>query len=136
MYAYWASKICSLADSRGSRYHRVSISPTSDFTVQFASFQAACNPRSSYGCQCSAMLHLLLYVVIAKFHYTDTDTNPTRTGHGPDTDKVRARCRVRAKFHYTDPTGPARTQWSFAAKKSVRVRAGPVGSVSGPCSGI
>ena len=37
-------------------------------------------------------------------------------------DKVRARCRVRAKFHYTDPTGPARTQRSFAAKKSVRVR--------------
>ena len=43
---------------------------------------------------------------------------------------------VIAKFHYTDPTGPARTQRSFAAKKSVRVRAGPVGSVSGPCSGI
>ena len=43
------------------------------------------------------------------------------------------RCRVIAKFHYTDPTGPARTQRSFAAKKSVRVRAGPVGSVSGPC---
>ena len=65
------------------------------------------------------------YVLKAKFHYTD----PTRTGHG----QVRARCRVRAKFHYTDPTGPARTQRSFAAKKSVRVRAGPVGSVSGPC---
>ena len=29
---------------------------------------------------------------------------------------------VIAKFHYTDPTGPARTQRSFAAKKSVRVR--------------
>jgi len=35
-----------------------------------------------------------------------------------------------AKFHYTDPTGPARTQRSFAAKK---VRAGPVWSVSDPC---
>jgi len=38
-----------------------------------------------------------------------------------------------AKFHYTDPHGLcrrlARTQRSFAAKKSVRVR-------SGPCSGI
>ena len=33
--------------------------------------------------------------------------------------------RVIAKFHYTDPTGPARTQRSFAAKK---VRAGPCGS--------
>ena len=36
---------------------------------------------------------------------------------------------VIAKFHYTDPTGPARTQRSFAAKKSprgsVRVRSGP-----------
>ena len=32
---------------------------------------------------------------------------------------------VLAKFHYTDPTGPARTQRSFAAKKSVRVRSGP-----------
>jgi len=37
---------------------------------------------------------------------------------------------IKAKFHYTDPTGPARTQRSFAAKKSVRVRVGPVGSVS------
>ena len=34
-------------------------------------------------------------------------------------------CFVIAKFHYTDPTGPARTQRSFAAKK---VRAGPCGS--------
>jgi len=49
---------------------------------------------------------------------------------------VQKPCLFRAKFHYTDPTGPARTQRSFAAKKSVRVRAGPVGSVSGPCSGI
>jgi len=36
--------------------------------------------------------------------------------------------RVKAKFHYTGPTGPARTQRSFsetrAAKKSVRVRSG------------
>ena len=74
-------------------------------------------------------------VVIRKLLYTDTDS--TRTRHGPDTDKVRARCRVRAKFHYTDPHGhcrrPARTQQSFAVKK---VRAGPHGSVSGPCSGI
>ena len=46
-------------------------------------------------------------------------TDPTRTG--PDTDKVCARCRVRAKFHYTDPTGPARTQRARTL------------SVSGPC---
>ena len=31
--------------------------------MQCAWFQAACNPRSSHGWQCSAMLHLLLYVV-------------------------------------------------------------------------
>ena len=34
-------------------------------------------------------------------------------------------CLFKAKFHYKDQTGPARTQRSFAAKKSVRVRAGP-----------
>ena len=33
--------------------------------------------------------------------------------------------QLKAKFHYTDPTGPARTQRTFAAKK---VRAGPCGS--------
>ena len=41
------------------------------------------------------------YSIIAKFHYTDTDTD-------------------------TDPNGPAPTQRSFAAKKSVRVRVGSV----------
>jgi len=38
-------------------------------------------------------------------------TDPTRTG--PDTDKVRAHCRRRAKFHYTDTdtdTDPTRTK--------------------------
>ena len=39
------------------------ISPTPNFIIQCALFQAACNPRSSHGCQCSAMLHLLLYIV-------------------------------------------------------------------------
>ena len=34
-------------------------------------------------------------------------------------------CPVKAKFHYTNPTEPTRTQRSFAAKKSVRVRSGP-----------
>ena len=53
---------------------------------------------------------------------------------------VQKPCLFIAKFHYTGPTRtrpdprglcrrPARTQRSFAAKKSVRVRAGPVGSV-------
>ena len=53
----------------------------------------------------------------------------------------RQHCKVIAKFHYTDPTGPAGTrtdphglcrrpaptQRSFAAKKSVQVRSGLVG---------
>jgi len=38
------------------------ISSTPNFIVQCTWFQAACNPRSSHGCQCSAVLHLL-YVV-------------------------------------------------------------------------
>ena len=42
---------------------------------------------------------------------------------------TKHRSAVIAKFHYTGPTGPARTQRSFAAKKSVRVRSGPVGPV-------
>ena len=58
-------------------------------------------PRSSNGGS------LFSGLLIAKFHYTDTDTGPTRTR--------------------TDPNGPARTQRSFAAKKSVSV------SLSGPC---
>ena len=62
---------------------------------------------------------------VVEYELNSTTQTRTRTRHGPDTDKVRARCRVRAKFHYTDPTGPARTQRSFAAKK---VRAGPCGS--------
>jgi len=66
---------------------------------------------------------------VVEYELNSTTQTRTRTRHGPDTYKVRARCRVRAKFHYTDPTGPARAQRSFAAKKSVRVRAGPVGSV-------
>ena len=51
---------------------------------------------------------------------TDGQTDSQTDGH----------CTVIAKFHYTDPTGPARTQRSLAAEKS------PCGSVwvrSGPC---
>jgi len=39
------------------------ISSTPNFIVQCAWFQAACNPRSSHGFQCSAMLHLNLFLV-------------------------------------------------------------------------
>ena len=72
-----------------------------------------------------------------------------------------AKCTVIAKFHYTDPTGPARTLSATrtdlhglfcgetplgpcgSPTKSVRVRSGPCGSPtksvwvrSGPCNGI
>jgi len=53
---------------------------------------------------------------MAKFHYTD----PTRTG--PDSDKVRAHCRRRAKFHYTDTdTDPTRARPDPTRTKSVHV---------------
>jgi len=77
------------------------------------------------------------WLFIAKFHYTD----PTRTG--PDTDKVRAHCRRRAKFHYTDTdtdTDPTRTR---PDSHGLFLRRNSVGSVrvadkvrAGPCSGI
>ena len=68
-------------------------------------------------------------VVGSKFSLCDgsgwvEETGPTRTtlcGHV----FIFVSASVKAKFHYTDPTGPARTQRSFAAKK---VRAGPCGS--------
>ena len=67
---------------------------------------------------CLSVCSRLLCSIIAKFHYT----GPTRALPDP-TGPARTR---------TDPHGlcrrPARTQRSFAAKKSVRVRAGPVGS--------
>jgi len=49
---------------------------------------------------------------------------------------VQKPCLFKAKFHYTDPRGPARAlsetrtdQRSFSEIRVVRVRAGPVGSV-------
>jgi len=78
----------------------------------------------------------------------DCDLNPGRSapesctlhGHGPDTDRTRTKSAHVVGYELNSTTrtrhGPERTQRSFAAKKSVRVRAGPVGSVSGRCSGI
>ena len=48
-----------------------------------------------------------------------------------ETGKVAQKpCLFKAKFHYTGPTGPARTpdQRSLSEIRVVRVRAGPVGS--------
>ena len=58
-------------------------------------------------------------MIIAKFHYTDTDTDPTRT---------KSVHVVGYELNSTTETrhGPART---FFAAKLRWVRAGPVGSV-------
>jgi len=82
----------------------------------------------------AAGLLLLARRVIAKFHYTDTDTDPTRTG--PDQTKsahivgyeLNSTTRTRHGPDRTrpDPHGPART---FFVAKLRWVRAGPVGPV-------
>jgi len=61
------------------------------------------------GARRPAAMHELSSLLVAKFHYTDTDTDPTRTR--------------------PDPHAPARTFLRRNSVGSVRVR-------SGPCSGI
>ena len=51
-----------------------------NFIVQCAWFQAACNPRSSHGCQCSAMLHLLLYIVKQQLTICFKSSKPIQIG--------------------------------------------------------
>ena len=43
-------------------------------------FQAACNPRSPHGCKCSAMLHLLLYVVKRQLTICFKSSQPIQIG--------------------------------------------------------
>ena len=56
------------------------ISSTPDFIEHCAWFQAASNPRSSHGCQCSAMLHLLLYVVKLQLTICFKSSKPIQIG--------------------------------------------------------
>jgi len=56
------------------------ISSTPNFIVQCAWLQAACNPRSSHGCQCSAMLHLLLYAVNRQLTICFKSSKPIQIG--------------------------------------------------------
>jgi len=56
------------------------ISSTPDFIVQCAWFQSACNPHSSHGCQCSAVLHLLLYVVKRQLTMCFKSSKPIQIG--------------------------------------------------------
>ena len=43
-------------------------------------FQAACNPHSCHGCQCSAMLHFLLYVVKQQLTVCFKSSKPIQIG--------------------------------------------------------
>ena len=59
------------------------ISSTPNFIVQCAWFQAVCIPRSSHGwigCQCSAMLQLLLHVIKQQLTTCFKSTKPLQTG--------------------------------------------------------
>ena len=56
------------------------ISSTPNFMVQCAWFQAACNPRSSHGCQCSSMFHVLLYVAERQLTIRLKSSNPIQIG--------------------------------------------------------
>jgi len=59
---YSVAEYCCPVWARSS-YTNLIDSSTPNFIVQCAWFQSACNPHDSHGCQCSAMLHLLLYAV-------------------------------------------------------------------------
>ena len=56
------------------------VSSTPNSIIQCAWFQAACNPRSSHGCQCSAVLHLLLYVVKRQLAIWFKSSKPIQIG--------------------------------------------------------
>jgi len=58
----------------------IKISLTPIFTVQCACFQADCNPHSSHGCQCSAMLQLFLYVVQRQLTICFKSSKPIQIG--------------------------------------------------------
>ena len=85
---------------------------------------------SAKGSRCQRRFWALLVIGAAQNNFLKLNST-TRARHGPDTDKVRARGRVRAQFHYTDPTGPARTLSATRTdptefrRKKVWVRAGP-----------
>jgi len=74
-----------------------------------------------------------LELVIAKLHYTDPTApgSPTKSAHVVGYE-LNSTTLTRTDF-VGDPHGPNGVS---PQKKSVRVRAGPVGSVSGLCSGI
>jgi len=86
----------------------------------------------------AAGLLLLARRVIAKFHYTDTDTDPTRTG--PDQTKsahivgyeLNSTTRTRTRTRH----GPDRTRTDPHGLFLWRNSVGSVRVRSGPCSGI
>ena len=101
--------------TRGCSRHVFQLDPrhTCDFIARF------CRTRA----RLSSCTLLRLCRIIAKFHYTDTDTTRTRP------DQTKSAHIVGDELNSTTRTrhGPART---FFAAKLRWVRAGPVGSVS------
>ena len=74
---------------------------------------------------------------VVEYELNSTTWTRTRTRHGPDTDRTRTKSAhvVGYELNSTtrtrpDPHGPN------GVSPQKKVRAGPVGSVSGPCSGI
>jgi len=91
------------------------ISSTLSFIVQCAWFQAACNPHTCHGCQCSAVLHLLLYVVklqIIKAHpnwpvFADVFEHPPP--------RLASRCPIWSHMTSVDKIMRWREDWSLAS---------------------
>jgi len=48
--------------------------------IRHSWFQVACNPRNSHGCQCSAVLHLLLYIVKQQLTLCFKSSKPIQIG--------------------------------------------------------
>jgi len=48
--------------------------------IRHAWFQVACNPSNSHGCQCSAVLHLLLYIVKRQLTLCFKSSKPIQIG--------------------------------------------------------
>ena len=63
-------------------------------------------------------------LVVAKFHYTDTDTGPTRARHGQSPRTLSGTSEIPLHGPDTD------TDTDFFAAKLRWLRAGPFGSVS------
>ena len=139
--------------TRGCSRHVFQLDPrhTCDFIARFCRTRARLyRATKSQMLRLSSCTLLRLCRIIAKFHYTDTDTDPTRTG--PDHtksahivgDELNSTTRTRPDRHGLfcgeTPLGPCGSgrvrvvefsSYPTTCADFVRVR-----SVSGPCNGI